>query len=161
MSDETAEIYARFNVLYDHPKDEEFWEVKPLLAHYTTLANLERILSSDEVWFSNPLLMNDMDEVRWGISHGLRIVKESETIKIALETDERHLIFTTALDHYLDIFDQQHLLDTYVFCLSEHPREDTDGILSMWRGYGGNGNGAALVIDTAKLEPNHELIGPH
>lgn len=29
MSDETAEIYARFNVLYDHPKDEEFWEVKP------------------------------------------------------------------------------------------------------------------------------------
>jgi hypothetical protein len=31
----------------------------------------------------------------------------------------------------------------------------------MWRGYGGNGNGAALVIDTAKLEPNHELIGPH
>jgi Protein of unknown function (DUF2971) len=28
---------------------------------------------------------------------------------------------------------------------------DTDGLLSMWRGYGGNGNGAAIVFDTAKI----------
>lgn len=28
-----------------------------------------------------------------------------------------------------------------------------DGLLSMWRGYGGNGNGAAIIFDTSKL--NH------
>ena len=156
MEDEIAEIHARFNVLYNQTKGEEFWELKPLLVHYTTLANIEKILSSDEIWFSNPLIMNDMDEVRWGINNGLRIVKERDTVRIALETDERHSAFTNALDHYVTAFDQEHLLDTYVFCLSEHPREDTDGILSMWRGYGANGNGAALVFDTANIEPAHD-----
>jgi len=39
----------------------------------------------------------------------------------------------------------------YVFCLSEHAKDDADGLLSMWRGYGGNGNGAAIVFDAAKL----------
>jgi Protein of unknown function (DUF2971) len=48
------------------------------------------------------------------------------------------------------------VLDIYVFCLSEHVKEDTDGLLSMWRGYGGNGSGAAIVFDTAKLSPPEE-----
>lgn len=43
-------------------------------------------------------------------------------------------------------------MDTYVFCLSEQARDDNDGLLSMWRGYGGNGSGIALVIDTAKVD---------
>ena len=45
------------------------------------------------------------------------------------------------------------MIDTYVFCLSEHAKDDTDGLLSMWRGYGGNGNGAAIVFDAGKLRP--------
>jgi hypothetical protein len=48
------------------------------------------------------------------------------------------------------------VLDTYVFCLSKHEKNDTDGLLSMWRGYGGNGNGAALVFDTAKIAARDE-----
>lgn len=50
---------------------------------------------------------------------------------------------------------------TYYFnkfdsCLSEHAKDDTDGRLSMWRGYGGNGNGAAIVFDTAKIAAREE-----
>jgi hypothetical protein len=43
-----------------------------------------------------------------------------------------------------------------LFCLSEHAKDDTDGRLSMWRGYGGNGNGAAIVFDTAKIAAREE-----
>ena len=39
-------------------------------------------------------------------------------------------------------------------CLSEHTPGKNDGLLSMWRGYGANGNGVAIVFDTAKLNPN-------
>lgn len=41
----------------------------------------------------------------------------------------------------------------YAFCFSEYSESDSDGLLSMWRGYGGNGKGAAIVLDTEKLEP--------
>jgi len=44
-----------------------------------------------------------------------------------------------------------HLLNTYVFCMSEHDVSDNDGLLSMWRGYGANGNGVAIVFDTAQI----------
>jgi hypothetical protein len=36
--------------------------------------------------------------------------------------------------------------------MSEHDLENPDGLLSMWRGYGGNGKGAALVFDMAKVD---------
>jgi hypothetical protein len=55
--------------------------------------------------------------------------------------------FIKARDHYGNI----HLPDTFIFSLSGHDPDDTDGVLSMWRGYGANGNGAAIVINPAKL----------
>jgi len=59
--------------------------------------------------------------------------------------------FQQELYHFAQVFESEHLLDTYVFCLSEHNPQDHDGLLSMWRGYGANGNGAAIVFDTAKM----------
>jgi hypothetical protein len=44
------------------------------------------------------------------------------------------------------------------FCLSEHAKDDTDGRPSMWRRYGGNGNGAAIVFDTAKIAARKEMF---
>ena len=39
-----------------------------------------------------------------------------------------------------------------MFCLSEYDWENQpDGLLSMWRGYGANGNGVALVFNTGFL----------
>jgi hypothetical protein len=79
-----------------------------------------------------------------------------ESIKAAFKTIERFGIFTTALRQYRDKFEQSELMDTYVFCLSEHDRDEMDGKLSMWRGYGGNGNGAAIVFDSSSLEVKHD-----
>jgi len=42
-------------------------EMPLLLAHYTSVTVVEQILRNDEVWFANPLYMNDLDEMRAGV----------------------------------------------------------------------------------------------
>ena len=66
------EIWALFNPLWDDLKAQ--FKERPLLAHYTSIQVLEKILSTNEVWFSNPLLMNDLQEVRFGIIEGTQVV---------------------------------------------------------------------------------------
>lgn len=135
----------------DISEEDAFHRQRPLLAHYTSLDALEKILSSDEIWFSNPLFMNDLEEVQFGIVHGARRLKESAVIREALKSEARHANFSASLDNAISNFERDHLLDTYVFCLSRHAPGDKDGLLSMWRGYGANGKGAAIVFDTSKM----------
>jgi len=80
-----AAIVQLFAPLYDDLRRDDAFDVKkPLLAHYTTVQVLEKILTTNELWFSNPLFMNDLEEVRFGIlqgneqamqSHGLHPVR--------------------------------------------------------------------------------------
>jgi hypothetical protein len=121
---------------------------RPLLAHYTSMSVLEKIRKTDEIWFSNPLFMNDLEEVRFGIHQGLRLFQQTEIVEKACRSPERANLVRHAFNHYYGKFDAEHALDTYVFCLSEHDPQNVDGLLSMWRGYGGHGNGAALVFNT-------------
>jgi Protein of unknown function (DUF2971) len=123
-------------------------ENRPLLAHYTSIDVLEKIMKTDEIWFSNPLFMNDLEEVRFGLQQGARLFLQSEAVTQACRTPSRANRIKNAFSHYYNQFDQEHAFDTYVFCLSEHDPANTDGLLSMWRGYGGQGNGAALVFNT-------------
>jgi hypothetical protein len=129
---------------------------RPLhLAHYTSLEVLEKVMTNDEVWFSNPLLMNDYQEVRFGLSEATRIVgvpKDDATVLQALNGKENVEKVLGAFSNALQSFDISHLFDVYVFCLSEYDFKDQpDGKLSMWRGYGANGQGAALVFNTSFL----------
>lgn len=147
------EAAAFFAPLYSDLADEkDFPATRPLLAHYTSLATLEKILETDELWFSNPLVMNDLEEVRFGIVRGAEIFHINPLIAAACRTTERHTKLREAFTNYFRRFDDEHSFDTYVFCWSRHDPRDDDGLLSMWRGYGGNGTGAALVIDTSKVE---------
>jgi hypothetical protein len=122
---------------------------RPLLAHYTSLPVLEQILRNNEIWLSNPLFMTDIEEVRFGIEHGKSLALDSELLSSACQTPQRAEQFKQHFFWNYQRFANDHAIDTYVFCLSDHLKADDDGILSMWRGYGGNGNGVALVIDTA------------
>ena len=135
---------------------------KPLLAHYTSLDVLTKIMENEEIWLSNPLFMNDMQEMRFGMIEGQ---KEIERLLVSGEMEQiigapRAKYLRDAFMQYFANFEQKHALDVYVFCLSEHPPDDNDGRLSMWRGYGGNGNGAALVFNTDFVSPlpNSPLI---
>jgi hypothetical protein len=69
--DESATI-ALFQELYSDITSAEQFNVKqPLLAHYTSISTLESILRNEEIWLSNPLFMNDMKEVRFGLTHAI------------------------------------------------------------------------------------------
>lgn len=130
------------------------------MAHYTSITALEKILKSEEVWFSNPLFMNDLEEVRFGFHRGKEIFEQSDVVRQSCNTPGRYHALRHYFNHYYDDFEQKHALDVYVFCLSEHDPEDKDGRLSMWRAYGVQGNGAALVFNTRYFgaNPDSQLL---
>ena len=122
---------------------------RPQLAHYTSTATLEKILQTEAFLLSNPLFMNDLEEVRFGFSLGQRLfVEKSQDIQRACGTLQRYGALKHAFEYYCSEFDEKHALDIYLLCLSEHVKADEQGRLSMWRAYGGRGNGAALVFNT-------------
>ena len=133
-------------------------ERPPLLADYTSLEVLEKIMANNEISFSNPLFMNDLQEVRFGMLEGLKAFNEFALTPHFLEacggSQEKVEMIYTAFHAYFMQFDAEHVLDVYVFCLSEHDPNNLDGVLSTWRGYGANGAGAALVFKTDLLTYN-------
>jgi hypothetical protein len=123
----------------------------PLLAHYTSIGTLERIAQTGEIWFSNPLYMNDVDELRYGMNLGLHAVRSHTGLREACPPDHYNALLD-AFDALFTTFDNDSAFDVYVFSCSEHDDEiGDDGLLSMWRGYGGDGNGVAIVFDMAQL----------
>jgi hypothetical protein len=136
----------------DHAKS--FPTVRPLLAHYTSIDSLEGIVRNSELWFSHPLAMNDSEELRFGMQLGTVAFREAQVLRHACGTDQRYGLLLHAFDIAFGHFWNQHAFDTYVFCTALHEKDDNEGRLSMWRGYGGNGSGAAIVLDTAKLNAN-------
>ena len=150
------ELYEPFRTALwaDLKEGDAFPSQKPLLAHYTSISTLNAIVQNDEVWLSNPMFMNDVEELRFGMLEGARALQLSDAIRQACTDDERHKTLLSAFNHFYGKFAEEHAFDTYIVCLSKHHPEDNDGRLSMWRGYGSNGNGAAIVFDTSKLNYN-------
>lgn len=149
---ENDEVHRSFDPLYAGSDDvQEVIARKPLFAHYTSLDALEKILTSREIWFSNPLFMNDLEEVRFGVLRGTDEIIESKDIAEAFGSRERNDIFLNNLIQYKTQFEDVEAFDTYVFCVSEHNPKNEDGLLSMWRGYGGNGKGAAIIFDSERI----------
>jgi hypothetical protein len=132
----------------------------PLLAHYTSVKVMESILSTGQLWFSNPLFMNDLQEVRFGLEQGHRLFNDLGLLRKAVGSDERVGKLASAFATFFGHYDTNELFDTYIFCLTEHDRSNRDGLLSMWRAYGHHGDGVALVFDPSKLTevPTSPLI---
>jgi hypothetical protein len=123
----------------------------PLLAHYTSILTLERIAQTGEIWFSNPLYMNDVDELRYGMNLGLQAVRSHAGLREACPPAHYNALLD-AFDSLFSAFDSDSAFDVYVFSCSEHGEASgDDGLLSMWRGYGGDGNGVAIVFDLTPL----------
>jgi len=134
---------------------------RPLLAHYTSMQVVESLLAEGQIWMSNPLNMNDVQEVGYGIHLALNEILISALMKTALKDDELHRSFLAALYENYNDYGTREVKDLFVACFSEHEAKDfPDGKLSMWRGYGDFGNGAAIVIDTGNIadEPDTPFI---
>src|SRR4051812_28569299 len=82
------DIMNRFNPLFsvmDHAQTSS--DYRPLMAHYTSIKVMESIFQSNEVWFSNPLFMNDLQELRYGMHEGTRFFSNIEQLKSAGGSD--------------------------------------------------------------------------
>ncbi|KVX93101.1 hypothetical protein WL09_03420 [Burkholderia ubonensis] len=93
--------------------------------------------------------MNDFEELTFGIWHSRAKFRESESIRLALKTPERYEAFRGHLEGIYEQFESGLAFDVYIACFSEHNPGDNDGLLSMWRGYGANASGVALIFNTA------------
>lgn len=154
MSEPTFLDRASAKLWADFQEELSFPSTRPLLAHYTSIQTFEQIVTKEQFWFSNPLFMNDLEELQFGMNEGANELHQCEAIRLACGTPERHKKLLQSFDYLFNDFDSKHVLNTYILCFSEHAPEDNDGLLSMWRGYGNSGSGAALVIDTAKIDAN-------
>ncbi|BBM03963.1 DUF2971 domain-containing protein [Microbulbifer sp. GL-2] len=126
-------------------------EKRPLLAHYTSIDTLEKILKKNELWLSNPLYMNDYTELSFGMGQGYRLFTQSKELHQAFEVQSQYDHLLASFQRLFIRYTEDHVFNTYLTCFSEHCVDDNDGRLSMWRGYGDSGKGAALVIDSAKI----------
>ncbi len=157
------EINTLFAPLYEDRLDNiavmSKQERPSFLAHYTSLDVLEKIIKNNELWFSNPLNMNDYQELQFGFYNGRdlfhEVRKEPETLNMC-DSPERLDLIVHWFNAYFNDYEKNHILDVFVFCLSEHKKDQPNGLLSMWRGYGQDGNGAALIFNTSFLTVKHE-----
>ncbi|RWD01442.1 MAG: DUF2971 domain-containing protein [Mesorhizobium sp.] len=148
-----AVVSELFRPLYEETRQEDDWVngKRPLLAHYTSIQTVEKILNSEELWLSNPLFMNDLDELRFGMMRGKAIFDQTDIEKQSSIDATMADLIRSSFDYYFSEYENKHALNVYILCLSEHDASDTDGMLSMWRAYANNGSGAAIVFDTKAI----------
>ena len=120
------------------------------LVHYTSASNALNIIRTKRLWMRNAQCMNDFSEVTHGIDCLIQCFKQK------VGADFLHTlnnIQPRIAEEAINIFDdlQGHIQNnTFVACFSEHPeRENEFGRLSMWRAYGNNTVGVAMVLSRA------------
>lgn len=148
-----SEVHSWFDELWADLSNEETRPSTGQLAHYTSITTLESILQHNQIWLSNPLFMNDHEELRFGLRVAEQEFMIHDGIRSACGRNENYELLVSNFHEKLRQISNEHAFDTYIACFSLHdPLEDRDGKLSMWRGYGGNGSGVALVFDTTAIK---------
>lgn len=78
----TFEEIVHESLWKDLNNEDTFPNKTPLLAHYTSISNFDLIIGNGEIWFSNPLNMNDSDELLFGMNQGASEFRQSEELKV-------------------------------------------------------------------------------
>ena len=126
--------------------DRKLLATHPELHHYTTFPGLEGIIRSNSLWAFHFSDLNDRTEVTLFQEPLLRAVTES--FKDVIRAKEPASVFV-----------QHSFAAPFIVSFCSHAAdqlyEKDHGLLSQWRGYGGDG-GYCIVFDTLKLA---ELLG--
>src|SRR5690606_36219544 len=81
---------ALWEYLWAQEDGVRFETTRPLLAHYTSTPVLEAIFANREIWLSHPRLMNDTEELTWGITAGRDIISGSQRLLALCGPPEVH-----------------------------------------------------------------------
>jgi hypothetical protein len=138
-------------------------EVHPHLMHYTNAAGLYGIVQSQTLRATHFAYLNDATEVKYFIENKLREIFENITLQFQKSAKIDKSQVRRFVDDWIDktnkIFFGDHvgkdaLVEPYLmsFCTStdQGARVAANGLLSQWRGYGGQG-GYALEFDAKDL----------
>lgn len=128
------------------------------VAHYTTAENGMNILRSRRMWLRNSAVMNDFSEVAHGracLEHALSHTKIGSRLQDVM--DGAHPGIWEAILKRLEARRVSADPHIYLTSLSEIDPEDVLGKLSMWRAYGGNTAGVALVFNTDGFQTTNDL----
>ena len=140
----------------------------PELLHYTTLEGLRGIVSSGCLWATDATCLNDSGEITHFFDERLRalVLEDARNYAIELARTPEYLarmVSNGGIDKIVDMkADAWHSTLRRVTLAMNRPfvlslsgpsdvRVQNSGLLSQWRGYGGDG-GYGLVLDTVKLE---------
>ena len=111
------------------------------IVHYTSVAALESILLSNELWFGRLSDLNDTTECDHFLNGVLgrlpNLLTQAELGEVA-----RSLPMLVPLIKY----------QTYISSWCEYFDAEPEGRLTMWRAYAGNGVG--LVVDSSQFQPS-------
>lgn len=121
--DSDSGIEGIFDALWnDLRMEDDFTHPLPLLAHYTSIQTLEGIMANDELWFSNPLFMNDLDELRFGMNESAQEIRHSQQLKRSCGTEERYKVFMESFEQMFKEFSEERAFDVYVLCFQSMGR---------------------------------------
>lgn len=152
MAEAQTHVDLYYSLLNEFSQVGNYPQKRPYLAHYAPIETILAILRSNQVLMGNPSLMNDRDEMQFILDEASKLLISDQRLLPALSTQLRYNTFLNSFVGYLSHFNNDAYMNLYMFCCSEHSPNEIDGILSMWRGYGGNGKGAAIVFNTANID---------
>lgn len=119
------------------------------LVHYTSFEGFQGIVESNEFWFSPVSAMNDIEEVRRGkrfIVENASAGRKAASSLFAIQRIDPEL--WQAMSNEFDARLDWDAKNTFISCWSEcNPNYYTHDDLTMWRGYGNDGNGVAFVVN--------------
>jgi hypothetical protein len=123
------------------------------LAHYTSAENGLNIIKGKTIWLRNAAVMNDFSEIEHGRACLNWALQNTNLLsRLAALIEPHHPNLCQEVLQWLNEADLDARLFTYITALSEHSADDEVGRLSMWRAYGGNAAGVALVMNTDFLD---------
>lgn len=114
-----------------------------LLIHYTSLAAMEAILSSRELWFGRLADLKDTAECDHFIDG---VLKNAPSL---LPIADPSMIAAVAQQFRRAIRNE-----TYVSSWCEYSVAEPEGKLGMWREFGDDGRGVGIVLDSSQFLPS-------
>ena len=114
-------------------------------AYYTTAETAHSIITNKVLWMRNTTVMNDYREVLHGADLLMKAINSPEANELREEIDKLFPGLSAEAIKYFSDNLASIKKSTYITCFSMHDKDDANGRLSMWRGYGGN-SGIALIF---------------
>jgi len=123
---------------------------RPRLVHYTSLEVLKAIVRGKELWFSKPSRMNDYEEIAGGLKSLLQIDRQrlNPLIPAKMLIEELSPKVWSQCQHTFMQTAEKLTENVFMSCWSGRDTDIKDADdLTMWRAYGSDGEGVAIVIN--------------